>query len=138
MSTTWSWYADAGGTVPLTRGDFARGSVSAAVDRIVYFMSPATGKKLQRATLPGTNALQVKIDDVASGSGVEVANIKLALSSGGLGSATGGAALSIGTTLLSGAAGAVAVFVRLTSAITAAGNYDDAGLYVEDYLETDV
>lgn len=136
--STFAWYSDAGLTAPLTRADFVRGTTSAPVDKIVYFGSPATGQKLQDATSPGVAALQVSVADAASGSGVDAANIKLALTAGGLATATGGAALSIGTTLLSGAANAVAVYVRLTSALTTAGNYDDVSLRVANWLESAV
>lgn len=137
MSSTFAFFADAGLTAPMTRADFVRGSTAVAVDKIVYFGSPATGKKLQNVNDPGVDALEVSAVDAASGSGVEVANIKLALTAGGLASATGGAPLSIGTTLLSGSANAVAVYVRLTSAITTAGNYDDTSLQVADWVEAD-
>lgn len=135
--STFAWYSDAGLTAPLTRADFTRGSTAAAVDKLVYFGSTATDKKLQNATTPGTGPVQVVMADAAGG-GVAVADVKLALSSPGLGSATGGAALNIGTTILSGASNAVPVFIRLNSSLTTIGNYDDVSLRVEDWLESDV
>lgn len=135
--STFGWYSDAGLTVPLTRADFERGTTAAAVDKLAYFGSPATGKKLQKVTTPGTDPLQVVVADAAGG-GVAVADVRLSLTSPGLGSATGGAALSIGTTILSGPANAVPVFIRLNSSLTVAGNYDDVSLSVPDWLESDV
>lgn len=137
MSSTFAWYADAGLTVPLTRGDFVRGSSVAPVNRVFYFGSPAAGKQLQNVNDPGIDPLQVSVTDSSGGSGVEAADVKLASSFAGLDSATGGAALSIGTTILSGAANAVPVFVRVSSALTAEGNYDDVQLRVADWLESD-
>lgn len=135
---TFAWYSDAGLTAPLTRADFVRSSTATPVNRLVYFGSPATGKKLQKVSSPGVDQLQVSVADSAVGSGVEVANVKLALTFAGLDSATGGAALNIGTTILSGAANAVAVFVRITSSLTTPANHDDVSIRVLDWLESDV
>jgi len=135
---TFAWYSDAGLTAPLTRADFVRSSTATPVNRLVYFGSPATGKKLQKVSAPGVDQLQVSVADSAVGSGVEAANVKLALTFAGLDSATGGAALNIGATILSGAANAVAVFVRITSALTTPANHDDVSIRVLDWLESDV
>lgn len=135
---TFAWYSDAGLTAPLTRADFTRGSTAAPVNRIVYFGSTTAGKKLQRVSSPGTDPVQVSVADAAVGPGVEVANIKLALTFAGLDSAVGGAPLSIGTTVLSGASNAVAVFVRITSALSVVGNYDDVSMRVADWVESNV
>ncbi len=51
--------------------------------------------------------------------------IKLALTAGGLTAATGGAALSLGNTILSGVANAVEVNIRITNTVTTVG--DNAG-----------
>lgn len=135
MSSTFAWYADAGLTVPLTRGDFVRGATPAPVNRIVYFGSPVAGKLLQHASDPGIEPLQVTVVDAASGSGVAVADVKLASTFAGLDSAVGGAALNLGTTLASGAGNAVPVFVRVGGSIATPGNYDDVSLQVADWLE---
>ncbi len=132
---SFAWYADAGLTVPLTRGDFARGSSAAPVDRLVYFGSPASGKQLQNAGDPGVDPLLVTI---VGGGDVPASDVYLALTAPGLNTATGGAALSIGATILSGPSNAVAVFARIDSDLTAQDTYDGASLQVEDYLETDV
>jgi hypothetical protein len=134
---SFGWFGDAGLTVPLTRADFVRGA-PAAVDRVVYFGSTATGKKLQRASSPGVAALEVVVQDADTGAGVQASHVRLALSAGGLAAATPGAALPIGATVLSGAANAVPVFVRLDAPLTTAGNYDDVSLAVNGSLETDV
>ncbi len=131
-----NWWADAGMTVPLTRLDFARTTAAAAVDAVAYFGNPTAGTKLQRASDPGIDPLQVEVSDAASGSGVETANVKLASSAAGLASAVAGASLNIGTTINAGTA--VAVYVRVDSSITAVGNYDDVSLAVPDWLETAV
>ncbi len=134
---SFNWYADAGLTVPLTRGDFVRGSSLGDVNRVVYLGSTDTGRQLQAESDPGVDALQVTVVDADGGSGVAASEVKLALSFAGLAGATGGAALSIGPTILSGAANAVPVFVRLGSALTAEGNYDDISLRLSGWVESD-
>lgn len=129
-----NWWADAGMTVPLTRLDFLRAESPVPVDGVAYFGNPIAGTKLQRASSPGAAPLQVAVADTTPGSGVEVANIRLASTPAGLASAVAGAALNIGSTLPSGVA--VAVYVRLTSSLAAVGNYDDVSLGVGDRLET--
>lgn len=134
MSSTFAWYADAGLTVPLSRGDLVRGSTAAPVDRIAYFGSPAAGRKLQRESGPGTDPLQVSI---VGGGDVPADDVRLALTAPELNSAAGGAPLGIGTTMLSGPMNAVAIFVRIDSGLTAQNNYDGAVLRVAGWLETD-
>lgn len=48
--------------------------------------------------------------------------IKLALSSGALSSATGGAALSVGTSVLGGTSNYVAIYIRITNTVTTVSN----------------
>lgn len=135
---SFNWYADAGLTVPLTRGDFVRGATPADVNRLFYFGSPATGKKLQAVSDPGVDALEVSIVDASGGSGVAAAEVKIASTFAGLAGATGGAPLGIGPTVLSGPSNAVPVFVRISSALSTVGNYDDITLRVADWVESDV
>lgn len=134
--STFAWWADAGMTIPLTRLDFVRGPTPGAVDASAWFGSNVSGKQLQAASDPGTDPVQVSIVDAASGSGVEVAHVKLALSQAGLAGATAGAALPIGTTIPAGSP--VQVWVRVTSPTTAVGNYDDARIEVAGWVESDV
>lgn len=136
MSITFGWYANAGLTSPLTRSDFVRSGVAGPVDRVVYFGSPAAGRQLQNAADPGVDPLQVELADGDDGVGVDPAEVSLALSAAGLDAATPGVPLVIGTTLLSGPANAVAVHVRVDSAITAIGEFEDVSLRVAGVLET--
>lgn len=67
--------------------------------------------------------------------------IKLALSSGGLSGATGGAALSLGTSITSGSTNAVAVYIRVTNTVTTAMDttgHPDIKLYMNEVIETAV
>jgi len=67
--------------------------------------------------------------------------IKLAITSGGLDSATGGAALSLGTTLSSGSGNAVPVYIRITNTVpTVSSNVGNAelALNINSVVETAV
>lgn len=134
MSSSFAWWADAGMTVPLARLNFVRDTTPSAVDAVAWFGSPVAGQTLRRQSAPGVDPLQVEAVDAASGSGVAVSNIRLALSSAGLSSATPGAALNMPATINAGTA--IAVYVRVDSSIATVGNYDDVTLQVGDWLET--
>lgn len=67
--------------------------------------------------------------------------IKLALSSGGLSSATGGAALSVGTSISSLAANAVAIYIRVTNTVTTVSNNTgnaEIGVLINSVIEVGV
>lgn len=74
---------------------------------------PTYGTTLGGTTTDGTVTWTLVAEDSPT------SEIKLALTSGGLGSATGGAALTLGITLLSGVSNAVRFYVRVTNTITA-------------------
>lgn len=133
--STFAWWADAGMTIPLARLDFVRSATPGAVDAGAWFGSPVAGKQLQATPTPGTTPVQVSLVDAAAGSGVELADVRLALSQSGLAAATPGAALTLGTTLASGSA--IQVWARISSAIAAVGNYDDMRMRVAGTVETD-
>jgi hypothetical protein len=137
MAVTWQFYADAGLTVPLTTLSAQQSSAGGAVDLLIYFGSTASGKSLQASSSPGVDPIQITPTD-ADGAGTNLAAtaIKLALSAGGLTSATGGAALTVGTTLTSGTAGAVPVYVRLDSGTSTLGTYTDLSLDTNALIES--
>lgn len=65
--------------------------------------------------------------------------IKLAATAGGLPSATGGAAMNLGTTILSGSANAVQVNIRVTNLVTTVNSnigYPQLGLVINAVQET--
>ena len=67
--------------------------------------------------------------------------IKLALTSGGLAGATGGAALSLGNTILSTVAEAVEIDIRITNTVTTPGTnvgLAELSIYINDVVETAV
>lgn len=64
--------------------------------------------------------------------------IKLALTSGGLSTATGGAPLTLGNTILSGVSEAVAVYIRITNTVTTVGansTTPEIGIYINNVDE---
>ena len=135
--STFNLFADAGLTVPASPLTFAQVAGGAPVDRLVFFGSPAAGKKLQAASEPGTAALSLTVIDADELTGLPTSAIKLATSAAGLNSATGGAALAIGSTILSGAAHAVPVYIRADANTGTPATFTDLSLRVDDALETD-
>lgn len=70
-----------------------------------------------------------------------ITEIKLALTSGGLAGATGGAALNLGDTILSEVANAVEVNIRVTNTVTTVYSdtgYAEIGLFINEVVETEV
>ena len=125
MSLSLGLGADAGMSVPTAAGATITAGAG-PTDRIVYFGPPAAGKTLQAASAPGTDPVQISVEDVAAGAGIAATAIKLALTAGGLDSAVAGAPLSIGTSIASGSS--VAIFVRTTQGVLGVGLYEDLSL----------
>jgi hypothetical protein len=109
-----------------------------AVDKTIYLGSTVTGNKFQASSDPGTDPIIVDIVDANAGTGAPDTQFKLALSSGGLASATAGASLTLSHTILSGVANAVPVYTRRTSALTTSGSYTDITLETNTVIETPV
>jgi hypothetical protein len=129
MAVTWKIYADAGLTTELTTLSLQNTTLGGSyADAVVYFGSVASGKTLQASSAPGTDPVQITVVDSTGGSGLAASAVKLALSAGGLAGATGGAALTVGTTLSSGVANAIPVYVRVASGIATPGTYTDVSL----------
>ncbi len=138
MATTWAFFADAGLTVPLVGGATIIDG-DGYTDRLVYFGSPAVGKKLEAASAPGTDAIEVEPGYTPSPTvgGSDITNLRLALSAAGLDSAVGGVPLVVGTTLYSGPGGAVPIYVRTLELTLGPGIYDDVELVTNGLAESD-
>lgn len=70
-----------------------------------------------------------------------ITEVKLALTSGGLPGATGGAALNLGTVIDGGSANAVEVNLRVTNTVTTVGSntgYHEIGIFVNNITETEI
>lgn len=124
-------YIDAGLTQqfdtssPLTASAINSGSG----DGVFWIGDPDDTIKIQADSDPGIDQIVVSIADADGGTGVAASAIKLALTSAGLGSATGGASLNVGATILGGAANAVPVYFRWSNAV-GSGTYTDISLEI--------
>jgi hypothetical protein len=137
MAITFKFFSDAGLTTPLAAPLFVTQNSSSptAVDSVIYFGSATAGRIAQAASDPGVDELTVSIVDANSGTGSPATDVKLALSSGGLAGATGGAALDIGTEIESGTAGAVEIHVRILDSTHAVALNTDLSLAVNSLAE---
>lgn len=86
-------------------------------DGVFYVGDPDDTIKIQASSDPGVDPITVSITDSGTGTGVDELDIKLAVSSAGLDSATGGASLNLGATILGGVANAVAVHYRWSNSV---------------------
>jgi hypothetical protein len=117
---TFAFYHDASLTNPIEAGDtlyrlITQDGSYPVSDAVVYFGSPATAGTQQARVFadPGVTHLIVTIGDTTPAAGAEPEDITLALTSGGLDTATPGAALDLGVhTVLSGAANAIPIHIR--------------------------
>jgi hypothetical protein len=73
--------------------------------------STASGRTLQAESNPGVDQIVLSVTDAAAGSGHPVSDISLALTSVGLDSATPGASLNLGTSILSGVVNAKEIWI---------------------------
>lgn len=136
MTITFEFFADAGLTIPLDPIAASQAPAVAPADVRVFYGSNTAGRKLQNATNPGVDAVLLSLYDAASGSGLPVTAITLALSAGELDTNTPGDPVALGVTLLSEAANAVEVFLRVEGGAAALGNHTDLRLRVTA-METD-
>lgn len=143
MATSFKFFHDAALTQEITSGNpltatQETGGALGPVDKTIYFGSTTAGTKVQAVSNPGVDPIVIDIVDANAGTGAPDTEIKLALSSGALASATGGASLSLSHTVNSGVANAVPIYTRRTSALTVAGVYTDVSLTTVSVIETPV
>lgn len=143
MAISFKFYHDAALTseitalAPLTATQDTAGLL-AAVDKTIYLGSTVTGNKAQVQSNPGVTAIEVSIADADPATGAPASEFKLALTAGGLDTATAGAALTLSTSITSGVANAVPIFTRRDSVLAAAGSYTDISLTTQILIETPV
>lgn len=143
MTISFKFYHDSALTQEITSGNPLTATqdtagILGAVDKTIYLGSTLTGNKAQVNANPGVTAIAVSVVDANAGTGAPATEFKLALSAGGLATATAGAALTLSTTINSGVANAVPVFTRRDSALAVAGSYTDVSLTTQTLLETPV
>lgn len=120
------------------------GSAMTEIPAIVYptttircwFGSTTSGYQLQAASDPGTDHLFLSITDSATGTGHATTAVKLATTSGGLSTATAGAALDLGTVLYGGASLAQELWVQVTDAIGAVSKSTELGLELTAWVQS--
>lgn len=132
MATTFAFFSDPALTTRIKSSVFFTQSTVTplAEDRVIYFGSPhATHRCIK------TGGVEIAISDAAVGTGSPAANFKLATSAAGLDTATGGAALNIGTQILGGIDQAVAIHLRVLDTTHVAGIKTDLSLVLNDPVE---
>ena len=143
MAISFKLYHDAALTQEITSGNPLTATQDAAnllpaVDKTIYFGSTVTGNKAQAVSSPGVDPITISIADADAGTGAPATEFKLALSAGGLATATPGAALSLSATINSGVANAVPIYTRRDSVLTVAGSYTDLSLQTNSLTEAPV
>lgn len=140
MSTTWQLFHDSALTNPVEAGDpiALTAAYGGSADLQLWYGSTTASVRIQSTTSPGTNPITLTPVDAASGSGQPNTALKLASTQAGLASATGGAALALGTTLSSGVGNAVSLWVRWTPSGTTAGTFTDLSINSNDVTESPV
>ncbi|WP_430010333.1 hypothetical protein [Methylophaga lonarensis] len=137
MSTSLKFYADAGLTQELGQlviNQLANGSTP-DVDNVVYLGSTVTGSVFEAQSDPGVDDIVVSIVDDDPGNGVEVSDIRLALTQAGLNTATPGEPLVLGPEINAGAGNAIPVYVRSATPAIAASS-TEISLETNDVIES--
>ena len=142
--------------VTITPTDILPGWVASTAQALGYSAEPTVeNDRRYVVTTAGTSAASEPTWPTAVGSSVtdgtiiwkcvakthEVAEIKLATSLAGLDSATAGASLNLGTTLLSTSGNAIPVHVRITNTVTTPSSNvaaPELALYINNVTETAV
>jgi hypothetical protein len=129
---SFGFFQDSGLTQPIV-GNYQIGE--GTNDYRFYLGCTDASKKLQDAASPGVTALEIDIADANPGSGPETSWVKLALTQGGLSTAVAGASLSVGTTILGGAASAVPFWVRIGNTLSGVTSSIDLSLAITGVKE---
>ncbi|MBI2278205.1 MAG: hypothetical protein HYU74_12695 [Dechloromonas sp.] len=137
MAITFGFFSDSALTTPIAAPlQFVQADTSPVpADKIVYFGSPTANRVVEAESNPGSDLIVVSVDDAGPGTGSPAADVKLALSAGGLDAAVGGAALNLPSSVLSGAANAIAIHIRVTDSTHSIGLKTDLSLTTNPLAE---
>ena len=129
-------YSDSGLTTlaPLNLLQMA-GVAPAAVTGVMYLGSPNGGETLQKQSDPGVDPLILEIVDANALTGAAATAVKLATTSGGLATATGGASLTLPHTVLGGTSNKVEIHYKFEPQTLDAGVYTDLSFRIADALQ---
>lgn len=87
---------------------------------------------------PGVDPILFEVVDAAPGSGHEAGEVTLATSSAGLDTATAGASLDLGTTLLSGVSNAQPVHIRIVNQVASVGTSTELSVDIVATVDSEV
>lgn len=137
MATTFKIYKDSGLTQPFVPGTDYIGPVrNPPEDFSIYLGSTETLNKVEAASDPGVDQIVASISDATTSSGLEATDVKLALTSGGLAGATGGASLNLGTSISGGTGNAVEIFIRVAFAAGGLVSDQDVSIDINALVES--
>ena len=126
------FYLDSSLTLPISGNVQINAGVS---DYQFWIGNPTSGVKLQDATSPGINSMEISIGDATPAEGPEVTWIKLALTQAGLDSAVAGDPLDIGATIFGGTANALSFWCRITNSLSGTLSSTDLFLSLSNVKE---
>lgn len=138
MAQTFKFYSDANLTTEITGNLIATQNQDGSTPPVVftiYYGSTGSGLIVYNKTNPGVAHLQVEVFDSATGSGHATTEVKLATTEGGLASATPGAALDLGASILSGVANKKTIWVEVNDATHVVGNSTELSLRINNVRE---
>lgn len=101
---------------------------TAPVQFHLYLGSTSVGVILRTLVNPGTDQIQVSINDSTVGTGALPTYCKLALTQAGLATASAGAPLNLGTVITSGVANAVGFWLQVSDTSGVQGTKTDLSL----------
>lgn len=129
MPFVFGFFSDAALTTPISGALVFNQPVGGATpdDKVVYF-GGQSGYQAKAKSNPGVDQVTVSIVDAATGSGSPATDVKLALTAGGLDSATGGAPVDLGAVVSGGVANAVAIHIRVLDSTGNTGLHSDLSL----------
>jgi hypothetical protein len=111
---------------------------SAAVDRQLWLGCDDVARAYYAASDPGVDDIVVSISDDSGATELPPTALRMAFNDFDLGTATPGAALTIGTEVGPGSANAVSFWVRIDSAAIAGAVYDNLRLTTNPLISQDV
>lgn len=135
---TFALFTDANLTVPFTGSLTAQQNVDGTTGRqdfTLYLGSNTAGKLLKAESNPGVDQITLSVVDSATGTGHPASDVKLALTQGGLDTATGGASLNLGTTITAGVANAVQFWIGLTDSTHVVGTSTELSVVTNTLAE---
>ena len=131
------FFADTGLSQPAARlSALADADGTGYSDHVFYLGNTTTGREYVAASDPGVDEITVSVTDSLNGASLLPSCIKRAATSGGLGSATPGAALDVGTSIAGLAY--VEIYVRVDIPVTTAAIYDNIGLTTNDMITREI